>query len=231
MRIGIFICCIAFRLYSIGQDTIQVFQPTGDNPWVETGREIDPWVFNEDPTDPWIYHKKGEPPWKVIKSEINPWLGYSGYEEPVDDLPALSADSMQVLQVLNDEHQSSVDVSSLDETESDSTLAFQEPVWPSYNESMLLGRQEYKATGAYINGFFWCGMLNILALPVAILPSFIPTTKQNMMVQDFKKAYPGISPGAVQSYNKGIRKKRVAAAWGGAATGVLVNLLIISSSF
>lgn len=226
MRIDIFICCIALNLISFGQDSVQSYQPRGVNPW-EFARSLDnPWEFEKADQDPWHYNQLAETPWKPNKSDINPWLGYSGYVAPEEKLTETTPDTLDVIDITQttEKYQEKVMNTDADEAEMGTELPL-----PTYTEAMLLGRESYKAGGAFTNAFLWCGMLNILGLPIALVPSFIPSNEQNRMTFEFRRANPGIESEVVGAYKKGIRQKRVRASWGGIVSGVLLNLILIAS--
>lgn len=154
--------------------------------------------------NPWATKKKGENPW-VKTEETKPTT------QPETETPQ-NTDTILV-------HQDTVPVLAPKEikTVGSTDLAIIE----------YKSKKQYNASADMAGSIVTAALFNVIAAPVNLGISLIPTNQQKSMIEQYKEDHPNCTDRELKAVKRGIRKKRVGRAAGGTAIGVGAQILII----
>lgn len=87
-------------------------------------------------------------------------------------------------------------------------------------------RKEFKAPAAFVGSFLTGGVFLILALPINMITSVIPTNRADAFVEKYKDENPKASKQEIKAVKKGIQMKRSLNSLGGSLAGMATGIIV-----
>ncbi len=190
-------------------------------------------------TNPWENQSK-ENPWETTKKE-QPKISTSSIDSSEistnSETPIVKVDSTLngVNQLVNEvDTSSNVIVTKIEKVDTEQ-IRIEKSNPLNLRELEYITKKNYVPPVAFIGSFLTGGVFLILALPVNMIFSVLPTPRSKLYVANYITEHPKATREEIKSVKKGIQKKRSLKSLGGSlagmGVGIVVWLAVILSNF
>lgn len=170
--------------------------------------------------NPWISKPKGQ----------NPWVNEDPKKEPTsENNNEVKVDSIMILTTRSDKQTSA---------SSQSQFIFNDQIITidkrNRNYKLQLkkeGKKLYTYNAQLTGGILTGAVINVYALPINIIGSFVPTKRTNSLMNQFEKDNPKATDSESKAVKRGISQKRLGKALTGNLIGIGINIIALFMLF
>lgn len=181
--------------------------------------------------NPWVAKPKGENPWTTEDPKKEPSTEPTKTIEtpetlPKEEVPTIKIDSAKVLPIKTEKP------IALSATESKFIFNDRTVIVDKSNRYYKLrlkeeGKKLYVSKASRNGGILTGALINVYSLPINIIGSFIPTSRTNLLIEQFEKDNPKATVQESRAVRRGINQRRLGKAMVGNLIGIGINIIAL----